>query len=111
MGLLVMDVHRPSQGHQDVDVQQVDHASSSADLTSSVVIGLVPSGTLNTGNPLRVPIPGLGRRPFLAKSESTLPMETDCSLARLRAARNRSSSITKVVLIPIDYIQDDLMSR
>ena len=73
MGRLVMNVVRPRQRDQDVDVEQRDHSpSSSARRTISSVIGGAPGGIRKTGKPRFLP-GAFGVKPLRARFETTRP--------------------------------------
>lgn len=102
----VVNVGRPCQRDQNVDVQERDPAliarghasSSSARATSCGVIGAASSGTANIG---KFPVcrRGAGRRPRRARSDSTLPTARPSAWASARAACKTSSSMVMVVRI------------
>lgn len=84
---LVVNVIRPRERDEDVDVGQDSQTSSPASLTISWVIGGASSGTSKTGKPLLSLIRAEGASPRRASSESTFPMLDFRSAARLAAAR------------------------
>src|SRR5437879_3405042 len=97
MGLLVMDVIRPGQGHEKVDIQEGGHASSSrASRTRSEVMAGAVGDTSNTGNPERK-AGSLGRKARRTNSEITCPSVLPSDTARFLTARKMSSSILMVV--------------
>lgn len=94
----MMNVGRPRERHQHVDVEQRRHESSLAARTISGVIGGLSRSTTKPGIGRSVST-GRGRPPRRARSDSAAPSETRRSCASARAMARTSSSTFSVVRI------------
>ncbi len=98
-GATVMHMVGPRERHQNVDVQQPDQLSSSAESTISGVMGGEPSRTWKTGKSSSYVIWSGGRSALRTSAEMTVPRLSWRSRARLRTARSTSASRLTVVLM------------
>ena len=95
---VMMDVSRPGERNEQIDVEQVGHpASSRAFWTTSSVMGRAPRETEKTGKPASSASWGRGASPRRARSEITSPRLFPAASDRLRAASSTSSSMLRVV--------------
>ncbi len=103
---IVMDMRRPCQGEQEIEIEQEGQGSASYRLIRSRVKAVPPRETANTGNPLRLRRPArAGRNPRRANWDSTVPTETLRSPAIDLAASRISSSMFSVVLMRARILQ------
>lgn len=98
----MVDMIRPGQRDEDVDVEQIRHASSIASRTISAVTGSASSQTTKVGKGESV---ACGRRPRSASSDTAAPKEIRFCRASDRAVSRTRSSMSRVVRITASYHQ------
>src|ERR1035437_7832068 len=117
VGGRMVDMGRPCQSEQDIDIKQGDghcyrpgSRNSRAVSRSSLLVAAatssgpkpgVPAGTCNTGKPLRTPNGVRAATPRRASSDKAAPTETQRATAKALAASKTSFSTSSVVRILI----------
>jgi hypothetical protein len=103
MRRFVPNVVGVKQGEHHIDVEQVGcHGDSSRRrFTSSSVTSEAPRRKGNSGTPFRVCDDLFRRIPLRANSERIFPAEVPCCRASSLAARRTSSSMSRVVRMPV----------
>jgi hypothetical protein len=94
----MMDMIRPGKTDEQIHIEEVSHASSSAARTMSLVMTGAPGPIEKAGKPSSLPIlASLGAKARRMRSETTCPSERRSAAARARAATITSSSRLIVV--------------
>jgi hypothetical protein len=94
-----VDMRWSRKGHNDMHVEQADHASSIASRTISGVIGRASGRTSNVGRPVDADVECRSASPRRARSETMNPRGRTCSRDSLWATARTWSSISRVVRV------------